>query len=166
MAILGYGVLLLLTFTNMSNVYLLFIPGFLIFSTNGIMSILTTVFLANSVDYGELKNNRRDESVIFSMQTFVVKLASGLAVFIASVYLEFNQLDRSTEISEADKLVDWSLNVAQSAKTGLRMTMTMIPIIGLTIAFFWFRRKYTLTDAKVEEIAAQVKEKRAAEESK
>ena len=166
MAILGYGVLLLLTFTNMSNVYLLFIPGFLIFSTNGIMSILTTVFLANSVDYGELKNNRRDESVIFSMQTFVVKLASGLAVFIASVYLEFNQLDRSTEISEADKLVDWSLNVAQSAKTGLRMTMTMIPIIGLTIAFFWFRRKYTLTDAKVEEIAAPVKEKRAAEESK
>ena len=41
--------------------------------------VLTTIFLANTVDYGELKNNRRDESVIFSMQTFVVKLASGVA---------------------------------------------------------------------------------------
>lgn len=54
------------------------------------LTVLTTVFLANTVDYGELKNNRRDESVIFSMQTFVVKLASGVAAMLAS-YLSDNQ---------------------------------------------------------------------------
>ena len=141
----------------MSVVYLLFIPAFFIFAANGMLTVITTVFLANTVDYGELKNNRRDESVIFSMQTFVVKLASGIAALVASICLSLNHLQSGTEVSEADKLVDWSLNVAQSAKTGLRFTMTIIPIIGLFIAFFWFKKRYILTDEKVNEIAEQVK---------
>ena len=126
------------------------------------LTVITTVFLANTVDYGELKNRRRDESVIFSMQTFVVKLASGIAALVASICLSINHLQSGTEVSEADKLVDWSLNVSAGAKAGLRMTMTIIPVIGLVVAFFWFRRRYILTDAKVEEIAAEVKAIRAA----
>ncbi len=155
MAVLGYAVLLVLAFTNMLNVFVLFVPGFLIFATNGLLSILTTVFLANTVDYGELKNHRRDESVIFSMQTFVVKLASGVAAFIAALSLQINKLSDAA-VSEADKLVDFSLNVSASAKAGLRMTMALVPIVGLAIAFFWFRKKYILTDKKLEEITAEV----------
>ena len=163
MAVAGYLVLLGLAFTNMGNVFLLFIPGFCIFAANGMLTVITTVFLANTVDYGELKNNRRDESVIFSMQTFVVKLASGIAALAASICLSVNNLQSGTEVSEADKAVDWSLGVSASAKTGLRMTMTIIPIIGLIIAFLWFKKKFILTDKKVEEIAAEVKQLHAAE---
>ena len=152
----GYAVLLALTFTDMSSVWLLFIPGFFIFATNGINAILTTVFLANTVDYGELKNNRRDESVIFSMQTFVVKLASGVAAFIASICLQVNRLSNAA-VSEADKAVDFSAAVSASAKLGLRMTMTLAPIALIAFSFFWFKKKYILTDEKVEEIAAKVK---------
>ena len=85
-AIIGYGVLFAIAFINMSNVFILFIPGFFIFAANGVLQVLTTVFLANTVDYGDLKNHRRDESVIFSMQTFVVKLASGVAALIAAIH--------------------------------------------------------------------------------
>ena len=158
MGAIGYAVLLALTFTNMTSVLLLCVPAFFIFATNGINSILTTVFLANTVDYGELKNNRRDESVIFSMQTFVVKLASGVAAFIASICLQINKLSNAA-VSEADKLVDFSASVSQSAKIGLRMTMALVPIAGLIVAFVWFRKRYILTDEKVAEIAAQVKAK-------
>ncbi|MGI6265189.1 MAG: glycoside-pentoside-hexuronide (GPH):cation symporter [Acutalibacteraceae bacterium] len=157
MAAAGYLVLLALAFTSMSVVYLLFIPAFFIFAANGMLTVITTVFLANTVDYGELKNHRRDESVIFSMQTFVVKLASGIAALAASICLSINNLQAGTEVSEADKAVDWSLNVAQSAKVGLRMTMTVIPIIGLIVAFFWFKRKFILNDDKVAQIAERIK---------
>ena len=161
MAVAGYAVLLGLAFTSMSVVYVLFIPAFFIFSANGMLTVITTVFLANTVDYGELKNNRRDESVIFSMQTFVVKLASGIAALAASICLSVNHLQAGTEVSEADKLVDWSLGVAESAKVGLRMTMTIIPIVGLLVAVFWFRRKFILTDEKVREVAVEVAARRA-----
>ena len=160
MAVVGYAVLLGLTFTAMKAVAVLFVPAFFIFAANGMLSVITTVFLANSVDYGELKNRRRDESVIFSMQTFVVKLASGVAAMAASVCLSVNHLQSGTEVSEADKLVDWSLGVSASAKTGLRFTMAVIPIAGLLVALLWFRKRYRLTDERVAEIAAQVKARR------
>lgn len=157
MAVIGYAVLLILAFVNMSSVFLLFVPGFFIFAANGVLTVLVTVFLANTVDYGELKNNRRDESVIFSMQTFVVKLASGVAALIASICLTVCNLSNDT---------DAAIEVAASSVVGLRMTMTVIPIIGLLIAVFVFRKKFILTEAKVEEIAQQIKAKRKSENEK
>ena len=159
MAIVGYAVLLALAFTNMSSVFLLFIPAFFIFAANGMLTVITTVFLANTVDYGQLKNGRRDESVIFSMQTFVVKLASGVAALVASICLSVNHLQAGTEVSEADKLVDWSAGVAAASKVGLRMTMTIIPIIGLFVALFWFRKRFLLSDQYMADVNRQLAEK-------
>lgn len=161
MAIIGYAVLLLLAFTNMSSVYVLFIPAFFIFAANGMLTVITTVFLANTVDYGELKNGRRDESVIFSMQTFVVKLASGVAALAASICLSLTHLQSGTDVSAADAVTDFSAAVTLSQKTGLRMTMAVIPIAGLVIAFFWFKKKFILDEAKVAEITEAVKARHA-----
>jgi melibiose permease len=158
MAMAGYVVLLALAFTNMSNVFLLFIPGFFIFAASGLLNILTTVFLANTVDYGLMKNGTSDESVVFSMQTFVVKLASGIAAFAASICLTLSNLQSGTDVTEADKAIDFSLGVSTAQKMGLRMTMTIIPIVGLIVAIFWFRKRFILTDEKVLEIADQVKD--------
>ena len=81
--LVAYAVLLAICLLGFSSTLpLLFIPGVLIFACNGMLSVLTTLFLSNSVDYGQLKTGRREESVIFSMQTFVVKAASGIAVFL------------------------------------------------------------------------------------
>jgi len=149
MAVAGYLTLLLLSFTNMSSVYLLFIPGFLVFTAFGMLTVLTTVFLANTVDYGELKNNRRDESVIFSMQTFVVKLASGLAAMIASICLTVCNLSNDTSQAAAAD--------AGNSVVGLRLTMSVFPIIGLVAAVIIFYKKYILTEEKLNEIAAELK---------
>ncbi len=162
-AVIGYIALFGIAFINMSNVYILFVPGFFIFAANGVLQILTTIFLANTVDYGEMKNNRRDESVIFSMQTFVVKLASGIAAFVAAICLSLNSLS-SDEVTEADQAVDFASGVAEGSKLGLRMTMTIIPVIGLIIAVLVFRKKYILTDEKVRELAEEIARKRESEQ--
>ncbi|NLZ80863.1 MAG: sugar:sodium symporter [Clostridiales bacterium] len=153
MAVGGYLLLLAIMFTGFSNVYVLLIPGLFIFAAFGMLTVLTTVFLANTVDYGELKNNRRDESIIFSMQTFVVQLASGVSAFIASICLTVFNISEETQMVE----------MATTSKAGLRITMTIIPIIGLLIAVFIFYRKYILTDGKLEEITAKIKERKGHE---
>ncbi len=155
-AMIGYACLFAITFTSMKSVFILFIPGFFIFAANGVLQVLTTVFLANSVDYGEIKNNRRDESVIFSMQTFVVKLASGVAAFVASICLSINNL-KSEEITEAEKSIDFSLQTDAASRLGLRLTMTLIPVIGLLAAIIYFRKKFILDEAKMDEITKQLK---------
>ena len=154
MAIAGYISLLVLASTSMSNVFLLFVPGFFIFAANGMLAVITTVFLANTVDYGDLKNKRRDESVIFSMQTFVVKLASGISALIASLALQILAL--SQDVEKTAEKIDYSLGVEAAQKMGLRMTMTLIPIAGLVFAIFWFKKKYILTDEKLQEISVEL----------
>lgn len=153
MAIFGYITLFVIACTNMSSVFMLFIPGFFIFAANGILTVLTTVFLANTVDYGEMKNGRRDESVIFSMQTFVVKLASGFSVLISSICLSVFKISDNTEVSAS---------LSEFSVMGLRMTMTVLPIAGLVFALFYFSKKFILTEEKMAEITETNATKRGA----
>ena len=158
MAIIGYGLLLGVCLSGISaNMAVLCVIGAIVFTAFGILTVLTTVFLSGSVDYGQLKTGRREESVIFSMQTFVVKAASGIAVFITGIGLDLIGLAGDT--SETGEIV------AQSADTilGLRLLMTILPILGLAIAFLFFAKKFTLTDKRVQEIAETIKSQKGDE---
>lgn len=148
----AYGLLLVLCLLGLSgNLIVLMIPGVLVFACNGMLTVLTTLFLSNSVDYGELKTGRREESVIFSMQTFVVKAASGVAVFLTGIGLDLIGLQGNTD--ETGPIA------AQSAGTllGLRLMMTVLPMIVLAIALLLFRKKFLLTDRRVEEIGRELR---------
>ena len=138
--------------------------------------MLVTVFLANTVDYGEIKNNRRDESVIFSMQTFVVKLASGIAALASAISLSVFKISDTNSTFEA---IDGSLykglktaidnitgssavSVSGGSIIGLRFVMTVLPMIVLVIALFIFKARYTLDDKKLAEITEKINARRNA----
>ena len=152
LAIFGYAFLLALCLLGYSSVLtMLMVPGVMIFVANGILTVLTTVFLANTVDYGEVKTGHREESVIFSMQTFVVKAASGLAVFITGVSLDLIGLTSKDGLGEG-------IPTFSSPLLGLRLLMTILPMIGLVLALVLFTRKFILTDEKAEQIRKQLEE--------
>ena len=152
MAIAGYAILLVLMIVGHTVLGALVVPGFLIFAAFGMLTVLTTVFLANTVDYGEMKNHRRDESVIFSMQTFVVKLASGIAGFISSMVLFVFHISSNKEAVVTEP-------IAASSRMGLRLSMTIIPIVVLVIGFIVFKKRYILTDRKLTEISKELEKK-------
>ena len=154
LAIFGYAFLLALCLLGYSSVLtMLMVPGIMIFVSNGILTVLTTVFLANTVDYGEVKTGHREESVIFSMQTFVVKAASGLAIFITGVSLDLIGLTSKDGLGEG-------MPTFSSPLLGLRLLMTILPMIGLVLALVLFTRKFILTDEKAEQIRKQLEEKK------
>ena len=151
-ALAGYGVLLALCLLGFAgNLVVLCVPGAVVFACNGMLTVLTTLFLSGSVDYGELQTGRREESVIFSMQTFVVKAASGVSVFLTGVGLDLIGLVGNTD--ETGPIA------AQTGGTllGLRLMMTVLPIALLAGALLLFRRKFKLTDAKMAQIAEELR---------
>ncbi len=152
MAFVGYIILLFVSFSGTTNFWALVPSAFLIMSAIGMLNVIVTVFLANTVDYGELKNNRRDEAVIFSMQTFVVKLASGLSAMIAGLILSICNINK-------DAIVGTTL--PPSSSTGLRMCVTLIPMVVLVVGVIVFKKNYILNDAKVLEITNEVKTRRS-----
>ena len=154
LALCGYGLLLVLCLVGFSgNLIALCVPGIVVFACNGMLSVLTTLFLSNSVDYGEMKTGRREESVIFSMQTFVVKAASGVAVFLTGIGLDLIGLVGNTD--------ETGPVAAQSAGTlmGLRLMMTVLPMVVLAVALVLFRKKFLLTDEKAAQISQELKER-------
>ena len=161
--IAGYIVLLTMALSGVTNVFAFFVPGFFIMSGAGILNVVVTVFLANTVDYGEIKNYRRDESVIFSMQTFVVKLASGIAALVASICLTiFNIQESSAAVLDMAGLLNKIANsgvlasIDNSSVIGLRMIMTIGPTVVLVIALLFFKAKYILNDEKLQEISMEL----------
>ncbi|MCR5384371.1 MAG: MFS transporter [Saccharofermentans sp.] len=165
-AIGGYVILLFMALACLKSVYPFFVPGFFIMSAVGMLNVAVTIFLANTVDYGDLKNNRRDESVIFSMQTFVVKLASGIAALIASICLAVFNIKQDSEAvitysSMLEKIDNYRNNVVETISSGsvvgLRLVMTLAPIIVLIVALLIFKKRYILTDSKLEEISRELK---------
>ena len=148
MAFTGYILIIIISYTGTSNVKWLLIPAALIMAAVGVLNVIITVFLANTVDYGELKNHRRDESVIFSMQTFVVKLASGIAGFLSSMVLFVFNIN-------SDKNAE-AVAISETSSLGLRLSMTLIPIVVLLVGFVVFRKKYILSDDRMDEITAEL----------
>jgi Na+/melibiose symporter-like transporter len=57
-------------------------------------------------------------------------------------------------VSGADTAID------NSSVVGLRLVMTLAPVILLVIALFVFKAKYILTDKKLEEISGMLKARR------
>lgn len=141
--IIGFGVILLMAATGVyrtSSWMWLLIPGVMVYAGYGTLNVLLTIFLSDTVDYGEYKNGTRDESVTFSMQTFTVKLASGLAILIAGIVIDLIHLDTTVELQSAATLA------------GMRMWMTVPSAILLVIGMIVFKRFYKLDDAMMDQV--------------
>lgn len=146
-AVLGYLVFTTIVFTGMSY-SVLYVPAVIIFSANGLIMVLLTIFLADTVDYGEKKNGTRDESVIFSIQTFVVKFASGIGVLVASACISIFNISKDTSEGVGQVLTGSSL-------LGLQITITILPMLIFAIACFVFIKRYKLDDEAMKAIMAE-----------
>lgn len=148
----GYAALFGFASAGVTSIAGLGAAAFVIYFGFGVATVLTTVFLADTIEYGEMKNGSRNESVIFSMQTFVVKLASAVSVLVAGVGLDVIRLDNTLPVQTPETLF------------GLRFIMTGVPMLGLALAAVVFKKRYILTEAKLREIQ-QVLEKRKTEQT-
>jgi melibiose permease len=156
----GYVLILMFAFTGITRItpqnqygwIICFVPGLLIFMGSGLLNVLLTIFLSDSIDYGEYLTGRRDESIICSMQTFVVKLASGISAFLAGLAIKLVGLNVTNGATVADQSVE--------SLIGLRVVMTVVPIAGLICAIVLFHKKYKLDETTLQDIMQKLKEKR------
>lgn len=147
--ILGYAFILLLIFTNVYSPKIwpvLCISGAIIYFGYGLVNVILTIFLSDTVDYGQLKNGTREESVIFSMQTFSVKLSAGIAVFVAGLVLDRIKFDTDAKVQSAATL------------SQLRLWMTIPSVCLLVCGLILFIFKYKLDEKMMEEINNKLEE--------
>jgi melibiose permease len=126
---------------------ILFFSGFLIFAGLGYMNILTTAMLADTVEYGEWKLGIRSESIVFSIQTFIVKVSSAVSAFIVGIGLQ---------------VIGFVPDAVQSTATltGLRLLMFMVPIFGLVASLIIYMKRYKIDATFYNQIVSEILQSR------
>ena len=116
------------------------------------MLVWVSVSLADVVDYGEYKFGTRNDAVIFSMQTFSVKLASALAGFLAGVGLS---------------AIGYVANQEPAARTisGMRILMIVIPIVLVLISYIIYAVKFKLKGEFLDEVKEVIAKKHEKEDA-
>lgn len=128
--------LLVMSIVAPGNALLIGFSGAAIKFGVGIANALQTVMLADVVDYGEYQSGRRSESVIFSVQTMLVKFAGAAGAFIVGVGLS---------------CIGYVPNVAQTNSTilGLNIMMIGMPVVLMILSAIIYKRYYKLHEGFV-----------------
>lgn len=145
--VLGFALLWIFGYTNPKNSILVGICSAIINSGIGFMLVFITVILSEVVDYGEYKLGTRNESILFSMQTFVVKFAGAFSGFVSGIGLT---------------LIGYKANVQQSAATenGMRIIMFLIPSILSALCYVFYVYGYKITPDFYKKITGELAQKR------
>ncbi|MBQ3150781.1 MAG: MFS transporter [Clostridia bacterium] len=133
--------------------------GFIIFAVAafftcigiGSMFVSETVMLADVVDYGEFKLGYRTDSIVFSMKSFLLKVAYSIQGLVMGIGLEIGKYNTDEVLSQPD-----------SAKTAISVMMFAIPVILIAVSFIVYTSKYKLHGKFFDEVTATIKSRKDA----
>lgn len=118
------------------------------------MFISQTVFLADVVDYGEVKMGVRRESVTFSMKGFLQKMAYTVQTVI--LYAAMGMAGYNDLKPNANGVIVYPKKV----KTAISSVMYIIPPIFFILSIIVFTTKFRLHGEYMEDITRKVEESR------
>ena len=116
----------------------------------GAMFVSETVMLADIVDYGEYKLGYRTDSIVFSMKSFLLKVAYSLQSAIMGIGLTLGNYNAAPD--------------GEPARNAISAMAFGVPVLLIVLSFLVFLRKYKLHGDFYYEIMKTLRVKHAAEE--
>ena len=140
---IGLILLLIVGIACPNNIALTAVAGVIVKTGTGLELGCATVFLADVVDYGEYVLGTRNEGVVFSLQTLIVKLTAAFTPLAIGFVLE---------------LTGYVPNAVQSLATqnSIRVLMCIVPTIGVILAYIVYKNKYKLSDEFMKKVVAKI----------
>lgn len=145
--VIGIVMLLLAGLFLPKNPILVGLAGIIYSFGGGFFTGSQTVALTDIVDYGECKLGTRNESVIFSIQTLLVKVSTAFGGLLTGLILS---------------ITGYVPNQVQSATTinGLRIVMTIVPIVFISASALVYLKYYKLNGENLNNIIKLLEDKR------
>ncbi|MDR2821983.1 MAG: glycoside-pentoside-hexuronide (GPH):cation symporter [Acholeplasmatales bacterium] len=132
-----------------------FIPLFIVggifgFAGQGLVQVLMLIFIQDTVEYGQLKNNKRSVAVTFSTQSFINKGSSAIGeILFVSALLTFINFGPQIKPEE----------VVDSQKLYFSMGMFIIPIILAVIGYIIYKLTFKIDEKRHDEIVEELKKR-------
>jgi melibiose permease/lactose/raffinose/galactose permease len=134
LVIAGY----IIFFVSPMNMLYIGLAGVLIFIGQAFIQLLMLMFLADSIEYGQWKLGRRNESITFSVQPLINKLGAAIATGIVTITLLISKID----------IAESAADVTAQGILIMKLAMLIFPLLAIVAGFFVYIKKYKI-DSKM-----------------
>lgn len=147
LVVTGY---LIFFFAPTNTMLFIGIAGLILFVGQAFIQVMTLMFLTDSVEYGEWKFGKRNDSVTFSLQPFINKMGGAIASGVVGAIVIVSGM------SQAQSAAD----MTASGIFILKMAMMVFPLICIVIGFLVYRSKYILDEEMYGKIVRELGERK------
>lgn len=145
LVVVGY----IIFFFSPMNMLFIGLAGILLFVGQAFIQILMLMFLADTIEYGQLKLGKRNESVTFSIQPFINKMGGAIASGVVGVTVILSGINEANIPSD----------VTAKGLFLLKFAMMIFPLICIFIGYLIYKKRYIIDAKLYEDIIKQLKEK-------
>lgn len=108
--------------------------GIFLFVGQAFIQILMLMFLADTIEYGQWKLGKRNESVTFSLQPFINKMGGAIAGAVVNATIILSGINRAT--SAADVTAEGLLM--------MKFSMLIFPLICILVGYVVYKFKFKI----------------------
>ncbi len=128
------------------SLILVVVSGLLLFVGQAFIQLLMLMFISDSVEYGEWKFGRRNESITLSLQPFVYKASSAIGTAMVGLALLLSG------VNEAASAAD----ITDAGRAAFLAVMLGVPIVLIGISWLVLRAKYKLDEERYLQIVTEL----------
>ena len=122
------------------------VSGVLIFVGQAFIQLLMLMFLADTIEYGQWKSGKRNESVTFSVQPLINKIGGAAASGIVGVTLILSGINRA----------ETPADVTAEGLLMMKFAMLALPLLCIVAGYIVYRRKYKIDASMYKKIVADL----------
>lgn len=153
----GYGLFFLVGYVIPMNMVFIGLSGFLLFFGQGFMQVLHIIMLADTIEYGQKQLGTRNESVVFSLNPFVVKLATSIQTLVVALTLALSGMNDKVIkpltdfINSTNPSTETIRNMINNTMTNqmvlsLRVSMLLVPFLFVLGSYLLYMFKYKIDE--------------------
>lgn len=123
--------------------------GVLLFVGQAFIQTLMLMFLADTIEYGQWKLGKRNDSITFSIQPLINKLGAAIATGVVTLTLivsGINQAESAADVTGQGLLI-------------MKIAMMALPLLAIAVGYFVYLKKYRIDEDLYNKIVEQLKER-------
>ncbi|MBQ2659268.1 MAG: MFS transporter [Erysipelotrichaceae bacterium] len=144
--VIGY----VLFFFADKSLIMIAVAAVIIFIGEAFIQLLMLMFLADTIEYGQWKLGKRNDSITFSIQPLINKIGGAFATGIVSITLMITGIKQgdvaATKIDDVGKLL-------------FKNSMLIAPLILIAIGYYIYIKKFELDEERYSQIVEELKQR-------
>jgi lactose/raffinose/galactose permease len=125
------------------------VAGILIFVGQAFIQLLMLMFLADTIEYGQWKSGKRNESVTFSVQPFINKIGGAIGNGIVGATVIISGINKAVT---PEDVTDTGLLI-------MKISMLVLPLIVIAAGYVIYLKKFRIDKELFERIVNDLRKR-------